>query len=178
MTYHEQPKDERALNRLAVVRDQLELSGGGECLPLSLPSVTLPSHEVVAVPVQKGTVQNRVASVQVDVGAHRHRPVLVVAQEEVLALLVRELALDTLAPADAFAERGQQLLLSIPVTTMYSWDHVSRYGTALWSLYKRRKKSKWLSPNTYEMNHPAFSIFPGCFKVAAPDGKRISQVLK
>ena len=80
---------------------------------LSLPSVTGPNHEVAAVPVQKRTVQDVVVGVQVDVGAFRHRPILVAAQKEVPARLMEELALDTLAATDALTEGGQQLLLPI-----------------------------------------------------------------
>ena len=53
-------------------------------------------HEVAAV-TRGARVQDRVAGVQVDVGALLHHPVLVVAQKQVLAPLVEEPALDTLA---------------------------------------------------------------------------------
>ena len=102
------------------------------CLPLA--GVSLLDHEIPAVTVQERAVQDNVVGVQIDVRALGHGPVLVIAQEEVLAPLVEELALDTLAPADALAERGQKLLLSIPAD-----NHVLvrpclpvRYSLALW----------------------------------------------
>ena len=85
----------------------------------SYPRIARPNHEVPAVPVQKRTVEDLVADLQIYVGAFHHRPVLVVAQEEARAVLMEKLAFDTLASADALAERGQQLLLSISVD-----DHV------------------------------------------------------
>ena len=54
-----------------------------------------------------------VVGLKVDIRAVGHRPVLVRAQEEVLARLAEEAALDALAARDAGAERGQQRLLPV-----------------------------------------------------------------
>ena len=43
---------------------------------------------------------------------------------------MEEAALDTLAPVDAFADRGISSCYSSRFTTTYSWGHVSRYVTA------------------------------------------------
>ena len=75
--------------------------------------ITRLNHEVPPVAVEARAVQNLVSGIEVDVAALHHDPVLVVVEEEVWALLVEELALDTLATLDALAECGQQLLLSI-----------------------------------------------------------------
>ena len=75
---------------------------------LAVPLLSLPparvagtDDEIAAIPVEQSAVQDRVVGVQVDVGALLHHPVLVVAQEQVLAPLVEEPALDPLATADA-----------------------------------------------------------------------------
>ena len=64
---------------------------------LPLPGIAPLNDEVSPVAVQARTVENLVFGVKIDVAALHHDPVLVVAEKEVLASLVEELALDTVA---------------------------------------------------------------------------------
>ena len=86
----------------------------------SCAGVALLNHEVSAVSVQDGAVQNAVIGLWVYALDLVHDPILEVPKKQIGARLVEEAAFHTLTPEDALAEGGQNSCCASFWITTYS----------------------------------------------------------